>query len=179
MEGTIDSFRVENGIWLPHASFKNSILYSGYDLQARNLAGDPDSKVNGMYIQYYNGSPSTPTIPLDLDTDYFWNLTGSDGFVRIQTLSNPQYSSTDVANYENNKVTFLGVTDGSNSHGATLTDSLSQFYVLALVSIPDFADPTKDVLFSAAAITKAGVLNPITKAANSQAGFRWGIKFGV
>jgi len=96
----------------------------------------------------------------------------------LSTLSNPTYSATQ-SKYVGNKATFLAVSDGTNSNGATVIDGTTQFYVLGLVAIPDIDTQTSDHLISMASIKDTGgSFSPITKIANSQVGFKWSVKFG-
>jgi hypothetical protein len=179
MEGILTIYEITDGEWSELYTVQNKIVNSGYDLMAKAISGDSDSTVTGMYMQYKNSAPSLSTIPDDRDTDYYFNLSGDDGFVRVSTLANPQFSTTDSTKFANNKVEFFAVSDGSNASGATVIDGTSQFYSLALVAMPDADDRTQDIIFSAAHLVDgAGALAPITKYANSQIGLSWAIKFG-
>ena len=176
MEGRVELFEVADGIWTKMAGFPNNILYSGYDALAKALGGDSDYIVNGMYVEFMNGSPVEPTIPLDRGVDHYKSLSDPYGYVRMRTVCDPVYSGSDGP-YESNMVTFTGVTKGISSGGAAVVDGTSSFFSLALAAIPDIEDDSKDVLVSAAPITSGGVFAPLIKAANSQLGFRWTLKF--
>jgi len=176
--GKVEAFVEKDGVWTPVAEFSNNILYSGYDAMAKALGGDRDYVVNGMYVEFMNGSPSEPTISLTRDVSHYKSLTSPYGYIRFKTLSDPVYSASDGGVYTSNRVTFTGVTKGISSGGAGVVDGTSQFFSVALAAIPDIEDDSKDVLVSAAAIKSGGVFAPMIKAANSQLAFRWTIKLG-
>lgn len=173
--GHVKVYIIKDDIWTSILQFKNTILYSGYDILAKALAGNADYTVNGMYIQYYNGTPSLIPIPKNRTVAYYTGLTAPDGVCRVKTVADPAFSVSS-ANYSFNKVAFTAITDGSTLAGAPIQDGVSNFYSIALAAIPDITDPTKDVLFSAANIVDSyGNLAPILKVANSQVGFKWEI----
>lgn len=178
MKGKVELFDVRDGIWTKQCEFNNNILYSGYDAMAKAFAGNSDFVVNGMYIEYLNGTPTQPTIPLDRTKDYYEALADPYGYVRIKTLSEPIFSSSDASQYENNVITLLGVTDGTSAGGASIIDGTTQFYSVALVAIPNLSSKTTDTLVSAAPIMVNDVFTPKTKLANSQLGFKWSLKLG-
>ena len=178
MKGKIEVFNIRDGIWTKRAEFNNNILYSGYDAMAQAFAGDTDYIVNGMYIEYMNGTPTQPVIPLDRTPSYYEALADPYGYVRIRTLSQPVFSSSDSTKYSSNTVTLLGVTDGTSAGGASIIDGTTKFTSLALVAIPDISDRTQDTLVSGAPIMDGSTFAPITKLANSQLGFKWSLKLG-
>lgn len=177
MTGIVEAYMVQDGVYVKIAEFCNTTLYSGYDIQAKVLSGDTDYTVNGMYLQFKNGVPVQPTIPLTRVPSYYSTLADPEGYVRVRTFSVPEFSTTDAAKYSFNKASFLATTSSTSAAGAAVTDGVSQFYSVALVAIPDIDDQTQDVLFSAAPVLNSvGVFAPITKLANSQISFKWSIK---
>lgn len=178
MKGTIELFNIHDGVWTKIREFNNNILYSGYDAMAQAFSGDSDYVVNGMYIEYMNGTPTQPVIPLDRTPAYYEALADPYGYVRIRTLSQPILSSSDSTKYSANVITLLGVTDGTSAGGASIIDGTTEFFSLALVSIPDINDRTLDTLVSAAPIMDGSTFAPNTKLANSQLGFKWSLKLG-
>jgi hypothetical protein len=178
VKGTVELFEVQDGIWTKQCEFNNNILYSGYDAMAKAFAGDSDFVVNGMYIEYMNGTPTQPIISLDRSADYYEQLDDPYGYVRIKTISQPVFSPSDASKYESNVITLIGVTDGTSAGGAEILDGTSQFYSLALVSIPSLSNKTTDTLVSAAPIMSGSTFTPKTKLANSQLGFKWSLKLG-
>jgi hypothetical protein len=178
-KGRIEVYRVfDETDWLKVGECHNNILYAGYDAMAKALAGDATYTITGMYLEYKNGVPSQPVIPMDRTTQYYFDLVAPYGFVRLRTLSNPTYSTSDAAKYSHNVVTFLGVTDGTSAGGAPIIDGTSQFFSLALVAIPNIDDRREDHMVSAAALMNGAVFAPVTKQANSQLGFRWSLQLG-
>jgi hypothetical protein len=179
VKGTIELFDVQDGIWTPRVVISNNIMNTGYDAMARAFAGDSNYVVNGMYIEYTNSTPVEPTIPVTRTTSYYQNLSSPFGYVRIRTLSQPIYTTSDASKYQSNVVTLLGVTDGTSQAGASIIDGTSQFISLALVSMPELGEVSTDTLVSAAAIKDgSGTFSPITKLANSQLGFKWSLELG-
>lgn len=179
MRGTIKLFTITEGKWSYHSTFTNNTLNSGYDIMARAVAGDTTAIVNGMYVEYMNGTPLEPVIELDRTPEYYRNLSAPYGYVRFKTISQPVFSTSDDALYTNNVVTFRGVTDGDTSQGgAPILDGTSQFFTIALAALPVMNDDTADTLISAAPIKNAEVFAPITKIANSNLGFEWSLKMG-
>ena len=176
MEGRVELYEVLDGVWTRVAEFPNNILYSGYDALAKALGGDADYIVNGMYVEFMNGSPVEPTIPLDREVSHYTSLSDPYGYVRMRTVCDPVYAGSD-GDYKANMVTFTGVTKGVSSGGASVVDGTSSFFSLALAAIPDIEDASRDILVSAAPIKSGGVFAPLVKAANSQLGFRWTLKF--
>jgi hypothetical protein len=178
VKGKVELFEVRDGIWTKQCEFNNNILYSGYDAMAKAFAGNSDYVVNGMYLEYMNGTPTQPIIPLDRTTSYYEELDDPYGYVRIKTLSQPVFTASDESKYETNVITLIGVTDGSSAGGADIIDGTSQFYSLALVAIPNLNSKSTDTLVSAAPIMSGGTFTPKTKLANSQLGFKWSLKLG-
>jgi len=179
VKGTIELFDVQDGIWTSRDVVSNTILNTGYDAMTRAFAGDSTYVVNGMYIEYTNTTPVEPTIPLTRTPAYYQGLTSPFGYVRIKTLSQPIYSTSNANKYISNVVTLLGVTDGTSEGGASIIDGTSQFISLALVAIPQLKENSYDTLVSAASIKNgSGTFAPITKLANSQLGFKWSLNLG-
>jgi len=171
--GYIEVNWVVNGIWMPVWSQTNLILYSGYDIMARAVGGD--QLVNGMYFEFSNAvaPPTPPAIAKDRKTDYYESLSGDLGYVRNVTVGRVPVFDTSGTDYQNNRVTFMGIADrAAETSGAAVIDNVSQFYSVALVSVPDLADRTQDTLFSA-----GNLATVLTKPANAHIGVRWTIEF--
>ena len=154
----------------------NVVLNSGADIMAKALAGD--LHVNGMYFGYDNaGSPYTdPTPPVERTASFYQTIGGgTQNFVRVPTLAQAAYASTDPV-YNYNKVQFVAITDGVGVlPGASniLTDAVSQFYGAALAYLdPD--DYENDILFSAVSFADLGSAH-FVKIANAQLGVRWSL----
>ena len=179
MQGTVELFSIENGVWSPLASFRNKILNSGYDAMAKALGGDRDFVVNGLYLEFYNGTPTEPTIPDDRTPEYYQNLVDPAGYLRFQTIFQPVYTSSDEGRYAHNIITIVGESSGVSAGGAALVDGTSQIFTVALACIPNYDDASRDTLVSCATVKDSGGnFNPVVKVANSQLGFRWSLKLG-
>ena len=178
MKGFIEIFKIEGGVWHKLGSCSNNIMNSGYDAMARAFAGDSNYVVNGMYLEYVNGTPTEPTIPLDRTIDHYTNLADPYGYVRIRTTSEPIFSSSDHTTYTSNVATFTGITDGISDGGAPIIDGTSKFFSIGLAAIPGTGSGCPDTLVSAAPIKVGGTFSPQLKLANTQLGFRWSLQLG-
>jgi hypothetical protein len=178
MLGTLEiSYIYQDGHIMPLFKTKNLILYSGADILARVLTGDTDYKVNGMFLEYRNGIPAAPSITRSRVRTYYEGLVAPSGYVRVPTLAAASFaaSSTD---YSGNMVTYIATTDGTYVNGPGIADGVSQFYAAALVAMPDFADRTQYIVFSASNFLNSTLaFTPITKVANAQISVKWTIKF--
>ena len=169
--GRIQIFRVSDGKWILIDEKKNLVTYGGSDILAKALANE--LKVNCIYVVFEN-NPAAIRISTDASNIAATYATSSPNrsFVRVPTMGDPVYSSTDP-DYANNEVSFLGVTDGSSEFPAVpVTDGVSVFYHSALVAAPDMDDQTKDVVFSCANFS-----SDQTKVAGAQIGIRWTLTF--
>lgn len=176
IRGYIKGYQRTADTWQLCTDTPNQIVYSGYDLAVKALAGISGAVINGMYIEYTNvGSPTEPVIPADRTAAYYNALSGNNGYVRLTALNAPTLTATGVA-YTSNKAIFTGVTsDTSEHHGASIVDGTTKFISLALVCVVDINDRTKDIIFSAASLKKGGVFTPQTKIAGSGLAFSWDI----
>lgn len=155
------------------------MFYSGYDLQAQCLAG-ANKPINGMYVEYCNGTPAEPTIAVDRTRAFYDALSAPYGYARITDISTPTYSSTDSTKYDNNKVRFTGLIRAQDCFGPGMLDGVSKFYAVTFVHMPDISDRTQDILFSADIFTDtSGNFQPITKIANSNIIVQWDIQFAI
>lgn len=172
VKGLIELSWVKNGIWTPFHKQSNLIAYGSGDICAAAVAGL--RKINGMYIAFENDAGADNYVPgSDNDAAYYATEVANRSFVRVTTLGEPIIEASD-ANYTGNRITFLGVTDGTTFLTAPLTDSLSVFYHSALVSIDDEGDGAQadDIIFS-----NADFSTTVTKVAGAQLGVKWEITF--
>lgn len=181
MRGEIEVFRRLNNQDTLLFRRSNLIVNSGMDLLAAALSGS--QFVNGMYMLFENTAGAAPTTSPDVA------LTAPDlqtaavdpfGLVRVATLSEAGFDTTDDTLYSSNKVVFVAISDLVNpiTGGADVTDGLSQFYGAALAYLdPD--DLEADILFSAVTFNdlEGGVLPQIEKIAGAQVGIRWSVFF--
>lgn len=108
---------------------------------------------------------------------YYQALTAPSGYLRLKTISQPSFAGSSSA-FDGNIITVVAISDGTGWHGAPVTDSLTQFFSVAMVAIPNVNAYSTDTLISAAAIKSSGTFAPILKQANSQVGFKWSLQIG-
>ena len=172
MKGEIELFAVKDGDWTSIHKQDNMIVNSGADILAKALAGD--LQVNAMYLCFENAAGATDyTAAITNDAAYYAGASADRSFVRVTALSDASYSTSDATTYDNNKVTFTGVTDGTTFfESVPVQDGTSSFYHAALVAAPEASDQTEDIIFSCSDLTTA-----ITKIAGAQIGIRWTVQF--
>lgn len=171
-KGEIELSWVKDGIWAPFHRQPNLVVYEAADIMAECVAGL--RKINGMYIAFENANVTKYTPDVTNNAAYYNPAAPVDdrSFVRVTTLGEPIIETTDPE-YGGNKITFLGVTDGSSFFpGVVLEDGVSILYHSALVSIDDKETQTDDMIFSCADFSI-----PVTKIAGSQLGVRWELTF--
>jgi hypothetical protein len=132
---------------------RNLIVYSGADVLARLLAGQPKYAPNAMYLEFKNTGGSSvpaPSYGRGLATEYYQTLASDVDFLRIPLMVTPFLSASDN-NYKNNQVTYFATSQGVA--GAKAISPLpfntnSVVYGAALVAMPDLNDVSQDVVFS-------------------------------
>lgn len=155
------------------------MFYSGYDLLAQCLAGT-SKPINGMYVEYCNGTPAEPVITADRERSFYDALAAPYGYARITDISAPTFRSTDATKYLNNKVRFTGLIRAQDCYGPGMVDGVSNFYAVTFVHMPDAADRTQDLIFSADTFKDSeGAFLPITKIANTNIVVQWDVQFAV
>lgn len=164
---------IEGGVRTCRASYRNLVVYSGYDLLALAVAGL--GRINAMYLEFSNVEPSEPTIDISRSRSYYASLSGDSGYLRVTGLPAPTMSASS-SNYKNNILTYLGSSDGAVAHGATFGTG-SYIVSTALVWAPSASDPTQDVIYNAAAVMSGGVFAPLQKAVNIGIGLSAAIQF--
>jgi len=173
-KGHVEVFLVKDGKWTKVGETHNDICYEGMDILAKAVHGD--LAINTIYLVFENNAAAAD-ITVDAANTYatYTAAEANRSFVRVATLGDPIYDTTDSAKYDYNQVVFLGVTDGTTYFPAIpVTDSTSVFYHTALVASPDFDDITQDEIFSCADLTTT-----VTKVAGAQIGIRWTITFDL
>lgn len=154
------------------ATFVNPIR-SGLAL-AKQMRGDNTHPINCIYIEYYNtaspGDPvSVPTASVEEGLEYYNNLASPADFIRAPLVGSPTLSI--AASYtpyfgdgEGNTITCVAITaETAGELGRPFTNAdNSTVYGLALVSVPDWADRTQDVIIQRAYFSVSGeqVLRP-------------------
>jgi hypothetical protein len=183
-KGEVEVYTGGSGVWSMARRFNNGVTATGYSLMARSM-GEPGICVNGMYALYKNGAvdESEPSLDFDATPAWFNAFGASYGYVRIPTLSRPEYSSTSTTyngapfQLSGNKATFFAVADAGQSRGAALIDGLSTFFLVSLAHCPDWSSDEGDVLVSGGLIKNGSALAPVQKIVNSQIAFRWSLTF--
>ncbi len=171
MKGEIELYSVQDDVWTFNYKQHNLIAYDGSDVLAKALAGDLN--INLMYLVFEN-DPAAVRISEGLANDAatYAATSPNRSFVRVSTIGEPVYSAS-TSNYVNNKVVFLGITDGTTQvPSVPVTDGTSVFYHSALVASVEGAAQDEDKIFSCSDLT-----TEITKIAGAQIGIRWTITF--
>ena len=158
---------------------RNTVLNCGMDLVAKALSNQ--LVINGMYFAYdNNGVPYTdPTPPKERTASFYHNDGGGTrNFVRVPTLAQPSFESTDPA-YNGNKALFVAITAGAGvlaGAGNILTDGTSQFYGAAIGWLHP-SDYQQDILYAAVSFDDLAGPSHFEKIAGAQLGIRWGLYF--
>lgn len=169
--GRIELFWVDKGEWTSFHVQENMVVNGAADIMAMAVSGK--RAINGMYMAFENDPSAVNYTPGEAnDAAYYATPSTDRGLVRVSTLGEPVSESTDPA-YVGNKVTFMGVTDGTSFFpSVTLQDGTSVLYHSALTSMVEGGSQDEDKIFSCADFT-----TPVTKIAGSQLGVRWDIIF--
>jgi len=170
IKGHREFFQVTNGVWEKIGEDHNMITNEGVNILAKAITNK--AHINAMYLCFENTDTTNYNEAKTNNAEYYAGIAANRGIVRISTLGEPIFSDSD-SQYSHNKVTFLGVSDGTTMFPTvTVQDGTSIFYHTALVAMSDSEDQTKDMIFSCGDLTV-----PITKIAGSQIGIRWTITF--
>ena len=189
-KGRVELFQVtDDGVWIPQAQATNTVLYDWGFIAAKAIGeGDASYRVNTMYIEFENVSPSStavaiPTFTRDAGLTYYNGLAGNQDFLRVELLGLPAisiesgYEAYFGAN-EGNLLTFVAQSSGTAGVLGNATFSAannSKVFGAALVAAPVFADRTQDVVFSRTYFTPD--TNQVLKQASSQIGLSWEVPF--
>lgn len=178
---TFSHYSPESGKLIPVVEVPNLILYGGADVLAKLLAGNPEYKINAMYLEFKNlADPSDPITPPVFDRtggrDYYDGLVSSldTDFVRVPLASVPLLQATDT-DYSNNQITFFSISSGSvGFHGKTFSSAAnSAVYGAALVATPGGSDQAQDVVY---ARVYSGI-DKILKESSREIGVTWVTQF--
>jgi len=189
-KGRVNLFQItDDGVWLPQARTTNTVLYDWGFIAAKAIGeGDQSYRVNVMYIEFENVSPSTdpatvPSFTRDEGTAYYTGLSDPRDYLRVELLGLPGisiesgYESYFTAGETGNLLTFLAQSSGSTGvNGTTFsTAQNSKVSGAALVAAPVFADSTQDVVFSRTYFNPTS--DQVLKQASSQIGLSWEVPF--
>jgi hypothetical protein len=186
--GTVRFFSIDReGNVRKMVRLKNLILYGGADVLAKLLSGASGFHISTMYMEFVNlaapGDPVTiPTFDRSGGLDYYNGLSASGDldFLRIPLQIANTLSSSDDDLYAYNKVTFVGVSEGTQGfHGKTFGPAAnSAVYGAALVASPDQTDQSQDLVFSRVyAGGVSGWTEAVEKEAGTQIAVTWTIRF--
>lgn len=159
----------------------NLILFSGADILAQLISGNPEFAVDAMYLEFQNlVSPSDPITPPAFDRTggvaYYNGLSGSPNrdFLRVPLTVSPLITPAN-ANYAGNQITFFGISEGTiGFEGKPFNPAVnSAVFGAALIATPDFGDQSQDVVFSR---VYAGI-DKILKEVGFEIGVTWTIRF--
>lgn len=160
----------------------NAAMYSSCGIIASALCNKNYPGINAMYMAYFNGEgdPDWPSIDKTMTTEYFKNLTGSYGYIKVPIIL-AGMSSTGTL-FGNNIMTVHGISMDNISQstdGAEFSaTNQSKVFAVALVSSPDLETTTDDTIFSMANIQIDGNNSYIDKLANAQIGIAWTVTIG-
>lgn len=158
---------------------KNTILYTGSDLLAKALGGEPNTAISHMYLGYSNNSGQpAPGYTIAKDATTF-STTTPLGYLRVP-LTFPA-SFLKETNYDNNIVVFTILINNASGYQVTtgspaaLTTTTSAFFEAALVSALDPAGTVnshpKDKIFARVAFER------VTYDSSFNLTLSWGVKF--
>jgi len=167
----------------------NQIQLGWGSIVAFLLSGRREYRVNSMYIEYENvANPEDPVTPpvfgREEGREYYEELAFSAArdFLRVPLLVDPQIGIApgDEANFtegvDGNKLTFFTQSQGTvGFHGKPFSTAVnSKIIGVALVSTPELADPSRDIVFSRSYFD---IVNQELKLPSSQVGITWDILF--
>jgi hypothetical protein len=177
----------KNGRIVKMVRLKNLILYNGADILAKLISGASGYHISTMYMEFVNlAAPGDPVVIPTFDrsggTDYYDSLSASADadFLRVPLQIAATLSSSDEDVYAHNKVTLMGVSEGTQGfHGKTFGSSANSVVRgAALVAAPDQTDQSRDLVFSRVyAGGVSGWAEAIEKEAGTQIAVTWTIRF--
>ena len=140
---------------------KGLLLNTGKQFLAELLAGKYANDKFGMYIEYYNGTPSAPSIVATRNKDYYTNLASPSGYVRVPFVSTAALIGSDY------KAVFSGtVLPGYTTSGGSLSSS-SKFYSATLVYMPNSASSSTDIPIFVRNFYLGDTFSPVSYVANT------------
>lgn len=168
------------GVWKLAAELSNLYVYNGADIVASALANRSGYHIATMYMEFENvASPGDPIIPPAYDrssnVSYYSNLTSPRDFLRIPMTLQPTLASSDEDKYENNQVTFFGISAGNvGENGLAFMHTVnSTVFGGALCASPVPDTQANDRILSRTYWADAAVL----KQQNHQIGVQWTLRF--
>ena len=158
----------------------NLYVHNGADIVASALANRSGYHISTMYMEFENlAAPNDPIIPPAFDRSanvaYYSNLSPPRDFLRIPLTLMPTLASTDDNKFENNQVTFFGISTGSVGENGLpfIHTQNSTIFGGALIASPVPDTQANDRLFSRTYWADGAVL----KQQNHQIGVQWTLRF--
>lgn len=178
----------EAGIWTPLFSNENTLMATFGWAACRLFGfGDTDYRISHVYVEYENVALPTdpvtvPTYDADDGRGYYDNLVSPRDYLRVPLIGSPAvqiasgYEGLFTDGVDGNKLVFFAQTIGtSGENGLAFSNAVnSKVFGLALVSVPDTADKTKDVIITRGYYSTA---NQKLKEASAQIGVTWELTF--
>lgn len=162
--GVFQLFQIApDGLLIPGPCAQNLRLYSWGTIAAQCIGlGKPEYRVSGMYIEYENTTDpvTVPAYGRESGLDYYANLDSvpNRDYLRVPLLQDPKVDI--AANYDDyfasaalgNQITCVAQSAGTEGvHGKPWSAAAnSKIIGLALVAMPVFEDPTRDIIFARA-----------------------------
>jgi hypothetical protein len=176
---------IKSGKFTPVIHKKNLITFGGADVLAKLISGDNRYAISGMYFKFQNTNdvPSEDSIDRSDNLSHFLNssnFTESKDWLRVPIITTGKISQNpyNSSDYSGNRVTFVAtsaavdqVGEFGNVFSSSSGDGPSKVFSLALVSMVESADKTKDVVFARTNIT------PIIAVENSYIDVFWTVTF--
>jgi len=152
---------------------KNLVLYGGADILAKLLAGNSNYAISGLYIEYDNagGTPTPPAFDRSADKSYYDGLISDPNrdYLRVSLAAAPLFTASS-SDYDFNRLTFLGISDGTvGVHGKVFSSAAnSTVFGAALYCAVDPSDSSQDLIYARTYSTGA-----LAKAAGLSIGVSW------
>lgn len=136
---------------------KNLVVYTGGDIIAKLLGGQPEFRISHMYFAFENtvGVP-VPPVPVRTDTvAQFSSLVAPRDYIRAPVLVPPAFSASD-GDHNYNQATFTSIAAAAAGEGGVPFGAAndSKVYALGLVAAPTGA-VAGDVLYAYFALPAA------------------------
>ena len=172
------------GLWYFYQDVENLVVYDWAEAVSRLLSDRTDGKnyaINGMYLEFENnlGNQVTPpTYDRSGAASYYSSLATHPtvDYLRVPIVASG-LDTTDPTNYPTaNRITFFAMTQGTQGvHGKPFDDvNQSRVFGGALVCVPDWNDPTQDIIFSRTYVTGN---DQLVKTSGKEITAKWEVTF--
>lgn len=187
--GKYEIFNIDEktGIWTPVFSRSNLDLYGAGSIAAQCIGlGKSEYRIRTVYLEFANSSTAVTPPAFDrtggidyynglasvTDWDYLRVAISQDPSVQIASGYESYYSDPSLGN----ELVFTAQSSGTTGvHGTPFSSANNSRVIgLAIVASPDFADPTKDIVYARDYFAQS---QQIPKQASSQIGVIYKISF--